>query len=91
MAQKRKKSTGPALLTEKQILWKNYIPSFYRGNYEKAMRGQSKAAAVKAKCLDCCNWQRVEIQYCPCDTCPLWPYRPYKASPSGSKKDSEGA
>ena len=54
------------------------MPSSYRANYKKAMAGKSKAAAVKAKCLDCTNWQRVEITNCPCEACPLYLYRPFK-------------
>ncbi len=53
------------------------IPKAYRPNYLKAMAGKSKAAALKAKCLDCTNWQRDEIAGCPVRTCSLWPYRPY--------------
>ena len=45
----------------------------------KAYEGNSKAAALKAKCLDCSCWQRVEITNCTVTTCPLWPYRPYQS------------
>lgn len=53
------------------------IPTAYRKNYLRAMLGKSKAAALKAKCQDCTNWQREEITHCPVMTCPCWPYRPY--------------
>ena len=55
------------------------IPPLYQQNYSTAMLGRSRTAAIKAKCLDCCNWQRVEISYCPVKTCPLYPYRPYRS------------
>ena len=42
------------------------------------MSGKSKAAALKAKCLDCVNWQRAEVTACEAETCPLHPYRPYQ-------------
>ena len=31
--------------------------------------------AIRAKCLDCCCGQLAEVRLCPCDNCPLWPYR----------------
>jgi hypothetical protein len=55
-----------------------HIPSSYRGNYRKAMSGKSRAAALKAKCLDCMNWQRTEVTACAAETCPLYPYRPFQ-------------
>ena len=55
----------------------NDIPEVYRNNYQKAMAGKSRAAAVKAKCLDCTCWNRAEVARCPVKTCSLWSYRPY--------------
>lgn len=54
------------------------IPSLYVKVYRKAMTGKSKAAGIKAKCLDCCCWQRKEVELCPAPDCPLYPYRPYR-------------
>ena len=54
------------------------VPDSYRVNYLKAVSGKSRAAAVKAKCLDCCCWQRKEVRLCTAVTCPLWKYRPYQ-------------
>ncbi len=51
----------------------------YSGITRKAYSGKSKAAGIKAKCLDCCCWQRVEIELCTTLACPLWPYRPYQS------------
>ena len=31
--------------------------------------------AIRMKCIDCCNGQLKEIRLCPCQQCPLWPYR----------------
>lgn len=31
--------------------------------------------AIRAKCMDCCCYQRNEVAACPCTNCPLWPYR----------------
>ncbi|MHB9025659.1 MAG: hypothetical protein ACYC7E_16060 [Armatimonadota bacterium] len=31
--------------------------------------------AIRAKCLDCCCGQRVEVRNCALPTCALWPHR----------------
>lgn len=31
--------------------------------------------AIRAKCMDCCCYQRNEVAACPCTNCALWPYR----------------
>lgn len=31
--------------------------------------------AIRAKCLDCCCGQAVEVRRCVCEDCALWPYR----------------
>jgi hypothetical protein len=67
-------------MNDKQKQWFSKIPKVYQANYETAISGSSRAAAVKAKCLDCTNWQRAEISCCPVDTCPLWPYKPFRIS-----------
>lgn len=50
----------------------------YVGLFKKAYSGRSLSAAVKAACVDCCCWQRVEITRCQTVICPLWLYRPYQ-------------
>lgn len=50
----------------------------YVGITKKAFSGSSKAAGIKAKCLDCSCWQRLEIANCLVLACPLYPYRPYQ-------------
>jgi hypothetical protein len=73
-----------------QEKWIEKIPLSYRANYVKAISG-SKAAAIKAKCLDCVNWQRKEVEDCSITTCPLHPTRPYqhKKSPKTSHLGKE--
>ena len=56
----------------------NDMPVNYRNNYKRAMTGKYRAAGVKAFCLECMGWQRVEVRKCTSDICPLYPYRPYK-------------
>lgn len=55
------------------------IPPLYQGTFKKAAEGKSKAAAIKAKCLECCCFQRIEVQNCTATSCPLWIYRPYQS------------
>jgi len=56
-------------------------PKVYRKTYEKAVAGNSKAASIKAFCLECCMWQKNEIINCTSLACPLFPYRPlFKSS-----------
>lgn len=56
------------------------MPKAYRGIYDRAMTGQSKAAAIHSFCLECMGWQREEIRLCTSYPCPLYPYRPYGIS-----------
>ena len=35
----------------------------------------TRAKAIRAKCLDCCCGQAIEVRLCPCKTCPLYSYR----------------
>lgn len=35
----------------------------------------SMAKAIRAKCLDCCGGERVEVRQCWALKCPLFPYR----------------
>ena len=56
----------------------NDMPESYRRNYKRALAGKNRAAAVKAFCLECTGWQRIETGNCNSVACPLYPYRPYK-------------
>lgn len=67
-------------MTEAQNLRLQQIPDSYKNNYIKAISGKSKAAAIKARCLDCCCWQKIQIPICGVQDCPLYPYRPYQNS-----------
>lgn len=62
------------------------IPERYLETYKKAMTGKSRTAGVKAKCLDCTNWQKKEIELCTVSDCPLYPYRPYGAKKTPTVK-----
>ncbi len=62
------------------------IPDIHRANYDKAMRGRSMKAGVKAFCLECCGWQKEEVRLCSDLACPLYPYRPYRISKQASER-----
>lgn len=42
-------------------------------------------SAIRAKCMECSNFQHSEIRQCPVVDCALWPYR------FGKKPDQQGA
>lgn len=65
------------------------VPISYRKVYSKALHGKSRTAAVKAKCLECCAWQRREsghdrIGDCGIRSCPLWAFRPFQTKDEGN-------
>lgn len=55
------------------------VPPMYQKMLLDLFRGKnSKATALKAKCLDCSCYQKEEITNCPVKQCPLWNFRPYQ-------------
>lgn len=57
------------------------IPSKYQQAYFKAANGESSPRAViKAKCLDCVNYEDPvgRIKSCKVTICPSWRLRPYQ-------------
>lgn len=67
------------------------MPNIHRANYDKAMRGKSKKAAIKAFCLMCVCWQKEEVRLCSDLACPLYPYRPYKNRANHSNNQAGSA
>ena len=55
----------------------------------------SPLKAIRAKCLDCMCGQMQEVRLCPCEDCPLYPYRmghnPNRKGIGGFKEDAEAA
>ncbi len=66
---------------------KEQMSKIHRANYDKAMKGRSMKAAIKAFCLMCVQWQKEEVRLCTDLGCSLYPYKPYK---SRSNRVSEG-
>lgn len=42
---------------------------------KEEMKVYTPLKAIRLKCLDCSNGSFVEVKYCPCENCTLWPYR----------------
>lgn len=45
--------------------------------------------AIRAKCLDCMCGNSAEVRRCPCENCPLYPYRFGKRPKEGSSIPKE--
>ena len=88
------KDREPRTVKEERDKYCEHIPQIYQNVYRKAMQGKSLRAAINAKCQDCTNWQRKEIENCLVTTCSLFPYRPYQKKAhsvvSGSKVGHDG-
>lgn len=39
------------------------------------MAQRTPIKAIRAKCLDCCNYQPTEVRECKVEKCPLYEYR----------------
>jgi hypothetical protein len=71
------------MLTPQQKAAIARAPERYRKVFTKALQGSSLRAAVTAKCLECCAFERREsgidrIKDCTSQACPLYPKRPYQ-------------
>ena len=54
------------------------LPDTCKKLWHRCFMGKSSnAEAIKAKCLDCCAYDRDEVKNCTVKTCPLWSKRPY--------------
>ena len=65
-------------MNEKQRQRIAEAPESARGILTRAYKGNSRATAVKAFCLQCVGYTRADVKSCTATGCPLWPYRPYR-------------
>lgn len=79
-----KKTLTTHVLTEEQAEAIRRTPLSQKSVMVKAFSGKSKAAALKAKCIECAGFVRAEVAECTVECCPLWVYRPYQG-----KKESK--
>lgn len=72
----RKKKIATSLSNEQEE-YIGTIPLSYKELMAKAFSGTSIAAAVKAKCRDCCGFENASerVRNCTITTCPLWAIR----------------
>lgn len=47
----------------------------FEENRNKEIELLTPIKAIRAKCLDCSNYQYKEVRLCPVKTCSLYPYR----------------
>lgn len=66
---------------DRQQVYINSKPLTMTNVYTKAFNG-GRAAAIKAKCLDCTLDTREEVRNCEAYLCPLWAVRPYQRKDS---------
>jgi hypothetical protein len=61
-----------------------------RGILQRAYRGRSKAATIRATCLRCVGYLRDDVTNCSAYKCPIWPVRPYqRADEPDDEPDAE--
>ena len=77
------------IMTKPQTERLAQVPPMYRTLFQRVYAGQiGRAAQVKAKCLDCTCYQRVEITNCQATACPLHAIRPYQNDEDQSHQDA---
>ncbi len=79
---KNKKTSHPGHITQ----LRRETPKKYQKLIDKIEKG-SKAAALKLNCLYCANYERLEVRYCPCLSCPAWSVRPYQIHGANNAED----
>lgn len=55
--------------------YRSDMPQKYRGLYDKATKGRSRASAIRCHCLGCCGWSPKETEKCTVLGCPLYKWR----------------
>ena len=66
-------------------------PTSARGIVARAFaRTASPRMAIKAKCLDCCAWNRDEVVNCTVVLCPLHRYRPFQETARKGSNTARG-
>lgn len=64
---------------ERTARYLNQAPDSQKTILSRALQGTaSPRAAIKAKCLNCCGFDRAEVRHCPVVLCALHRYRPFQ-------------
>jgi hypothetical protein len=77
--------------TRREFLASSVPPSVRRIMARAFARGASPRQAIKAKCLDCCCYDRAEVAGCTVVLCPLHPYRPFQETRRKASKTARGS
>jgi hypothetical protein len=72
------KFAGDPVLVQGFSELRKEVPERFLPLVEKLTNKGSMRAAVALKCLDCSGYSTVEVRLCPCTSCPLYAFRPYK-------------
>lgn len=56
------------------------IKHTYEGKNGLVTKEITRGQAIRAKCMECCNFQTQEVRNCENTTCALWPFRMYHVS-----------
>lgn len=93
----RSKGTGPVpnsgkrkrkrFLPEAEPLVKKKFSQLGEKVVERLCDGKI-SAAVKAMCWDCSGGSKAEVARCACETCPLWPHRPWRKASLSVKTEA---
>lgn len=68
-----------AQISERTAQYITQAPDSQKTILSRAFHGTaSPRAAIKAKCLTCCHFDRTEVRHCPAVLCPLHRYRPFQ-------------
>lgn len=72
------------------VYLRDSVPDKHKVAAERVLyKKLSPAAAIKQKCMACCNYERDEVKNCDVVICPLNPYRPYQDKTASSEEDAE--
>jgi len=77
----RKPKTDVILTSEQEkdiAKVKRVMPSVLRVFIKAFSMKGGRNAAIRAKCIECSNFQKAEVGACSISGCPLWRYRPYQ-------------
>lgn len=66
-------------MNDRQVKELQTVPPMYRGIIDRAYEGKcSPRTAIKAFCLYCTGYQRMDVKNCTSLACPLHGFRPYQ-------------
>ena len=77
-ATKKDKAKRASRLTDERKKHILSVPEVRRSAFVSAYQKKSMRSAINAFCLECIQFEMLEITNCTARTCPLYEYRPYQ-------------